>query len=126
MTHDSDIEYVPGKPGLPFSTAVRVGSVLYLSGQLGTRPDGSLPEDFVEQARQTMENIARALADVGSSMDRVFKATVMLADMSRWAEFNAVYLEYFDADRLPARSAFGAAGLALGAHVEVEVWAYAP
>jgi 2-iminobutanoate/2-iminopropanoate deaminase len=54
------------------------------------------------------------------------KITVMLADMRRWAEFNAVYLTYFDRDRLPARSAFGASGLALGGEVEVECVAYWP
>jgi enamine deaminase RidA (YjgF/YER057c/UK114 family) len=48
----------------------------------------------------------------------------MLADMAKWADFNKVYLAYFDPDRLPARSAFGANGLALGAQVEVECWAY--
>ena len=50
----------------------------------------------------------------------------MLADMRRWAEFNAVYLGYFDPDRLPARSAFGASGLALGGEVEIECIAYWP
>jgi 2-iminobutanoate/2-iminopropanoate deaminase len=54
----------------------------------------------------------------------VFKCTVMLADMTKWPDFNKVYVSYFDPDRLPARSAFGASGLALGAQVEVECWAY--
>jgi len=49
----------------------------------------------------------------------------MLADMSEWAAFNRTYLTYFKPDRLPTRSAFGASGLALGARVELEVWAYA-
>ena len=112
---------------LPFSDAVRVGDVLCLSGQIGNNP-GTLelvPGGIEAQTRQMMENIARVLNAEGRSFDDVFKCTVMLADMSRWAEFNKVYLEYFKPHRLPARSAFGANGLALGAAVEMECWAWA-
>jgi 2-iminobutanoate/2-iminopropanoate deaminase len=76
------------------------------------------------EARQTMENIGAVLRENRLSFRDVFKCTVMLADMSKWADFNKVYVSYFDPDRLPARSAFGANGLALGAQVEVECWAY--
>lgn len=124
------IEYI-SSPALkaakvPFSAAVRVGDVLYLSGQLGNVP-GKLelvPGGMEAEARQTMENIKTVLAENGLTFDDVVKATVMLADMSKWAEFNKVYVTYFKPDRLPARSAFGASALALGAQVEVEVMAY--
>ena len=119
------IEFIPSKAALPFSTAVRVDDVLYLSGQIGIREDGSLSADFTAQARQAMENIRAALATAGSALDDVFKCTIMLQDMARWEEFNAVYLEYFRPDRLPARSAFGCNALALGAQLEVECLAYA-
>ena len=112
---------------LPFSQAVRVGDILYLSGALGNVP-GTLelvPGGMQAEARQTMENIGAVLKENGLSFDNVFKCTVMLADMAKWAEFNQAYLGYFRPDRLPARSAFGANGLALGAQVEVECWAYA-
>ena len=112
---------------LPFSQAVRVGDVLYLSGSLGNVP-GKLelvPGGMEAQARQTMENIRAVLKDNGLSFRDVFKCTVMLADMSRWGDFNKIYVTYFDPDRLPARSAFGTNGLALGAEVEVECVAYA-
>ena len=112
---------------LPFSQAVRVGDIFYLSGALGNVP-GTLelvPGGMQAEARQTMENIGAVLKENGLSFDNVFKCTVMLADMAKWAEFNQVYLGYFRPDRLPARSAFGANGLALGAQVEVECWAYA-
>ena len=112
---------------LPFSQAVRVGDVLYLSGALGNKP-GTLelvPGGMAAEARQTMENIGAVLRENGLSFRDVFKCTVMLADMSKWADFNKVYIGYFEPDRLPARSAFGANGLALGAQVEVECWAYA-
>ncbi len=111
---------------LPFSQAVRVGDVLYLSGCLGNVP-GKLelvPGGMEAEARQTMENIGAVLKENGLSFDAVFKCTVMLADMSKWGDFNKVYLTYFDPGRLPARSAFGANGLALGAQVEVECMAY--
>jgi reactive intermediate/imine deaminase len=113
--------------GLPFSQAVRVGDIFCLSGALGNVP-GKLelvPGGMQAEARQTMENIGAVLKENGLSFDNVFKCTVMLADMSRWAEFNQVYLGYFRPDRLPARSAFGANGLALGAQVELECWAFA-
>jgi 2-iminobutanoate/2-iminopropanoate deaminase len=111
---------------LPFSQAVRVGDVLYLSGALGNRP-GTLelvPGGMEAEARQTMENIGAVLKENGLGFRDVFKCTVMLADMTKWPDFNRVYVSYFDPDRLPARSAFGASGLALGAQVEVECWAY--
>ena len=114
--------------GLPFSQAVRLGDVVYLSGQLGNKP-GTLelvPGGLVPEAMQTMENILATLEELGLSFDDVFKCTVMMADMSQWADFNHVYVQYFRQDRLPARSAFGANGLALGAAVEVECWAYSP
>lgn len=111
---------------VPFSAAVRVGDVLYLSGQLGNVP-GKLelvPGGMEAEARQTMENIRTVLAENGLTFDNVFKVTVMLADMSKWADFNKVYVTYFKPERLPARSAFGVSALALGAQVELECMAY--
>jgi enamine deaminase RidA (YjgF/YER057c/UK114 family) len=66
-----------------------------------------------------MENIKAALGRLGSSMDEVVKCTVFLADISEWAAMNEVYVEYFP-NNLPARSALGASGLALGARTEIE------
>ncbi|HEY3778151.1 MAG TPA: RidA family protein [Rhizomicrobium sp.] len=112
---------------LPFSDAVKVGGVLYLSGQIGNLP-GQLalaPGGIEGEARQMMDNIARVLNAAGLSFDDVFKCTVMLADMADWAAFNAVYTGYFRADRLPARSAFAARALALAAAVEMECQAWA-
>ncbi len=113
-----------GGPGRVFSDAVRVGNILYLSGQIGSRPGGGLPTAFDEQARQVMENISATLRVHGLTTNDLFKCTVMLADMSKWQDFNKIYVGYFKPDRLPARSAFGASGLALGAQLEVECWAY--
>jgi 2-iminobutanoate/2-iminopropanoate deaminase len=106
---------------LPFSEAVRVGNVLYLSGQIGIVP-GSMklaPGGIKEEARQTMENIKTSLEAHGYSVSNLVKCTVMLADIAEWATFNEVYKSFFSG-RYPARSALGVNGLALGARVEVE------
>jgi len=112
---------------LPFSQAVQVGDVLYLSGALGNKPGTRevVAGGIAAETRQTMENIGAVLEANGLTFDDVFKCTVMLADMAQWEDFNKVYVTYFKPDRLPARSAFGASGLALGAQVELECWAYA-
>lgn len=105
----------------PFSDAVRVGHMLYLSGKLGTDGSSGLVSGGIKaETKQTMENIRRVLEQSGSSFDQVVKCTVMLADMSEWGAMNEVYVTYFAKDRLPARSAFGVSGLALGARVEIE------
>jgi len=112
---------------LPFSDAVRVGDVLYLSGQMGI-VGGTLklaPGGIEAETRQMMENIASVLKYCGRSFDDIFKCSVMLKDMSQWAAFNKIYLGYFKPDRLPTRSAFGVAALALGGAVEMECWAHA-
>ena len=110
--------------GFPFSEAVRVGNMLYLSGQIGNRSGESVvvPGGIEAESRQVMENIRTILERYGSSMDRIVKCTVMIDEIDEWGAFNAVYVEYFPGEK-PARSAFGADGLALGAAVEVECWA---
>ena len=120
------VEYLTsdGTRNLPFSDAVRVGHMLYLSGQIGTDGAAGLVAGGIRaETKQTMENIRRVLERNGSSFDRVVKCTVMLADMSEWGAMNEVYVTYFTKGRLPARSALGANGLALGARVEIECWA---
>ncbi len=113
---------VPGAvAGLPFSPAVRVGNVLYLSGAignlLGTRQ--LVDTGIVKQTQQTLENIKAMLAAAGSSMDRVFKCTVFLTNIADYAKMNEVYATYFPKDP-PARSTVAGSGLALGAKVEIE------
>ena len=107
---------------LPFSDAVRVGHLLFLSGQIGNVSGTTelVPGGIQAEARQTMEKIKTILEANGSSLDRVVKATVMLADISEWPAFNEVYVTYFPGNK-PARSAFAGSGLAFGARCEVEV-----
>jgi len=120
----TEVEYLqmPGTEdmGLPFSSAVRVDNTLYLSGNLGNIPGTpQLAEGGIQgETRQTLENISAVLAQFGSSMDKVVKCTVFLADMAEWGAMNEVYKTFFP--NPPARSALGASGLALNARVEIE------
>jgi reactive intermediate/imine deaminase len=113
-------------PALPFSTAVIVDGIAYMSGNIGILPDGSVPSGLETQSRLALDNMIAALKLAGCRLEDVFKCTVMLADMNDWPAFNLIYLEYFPASRLPARSAFGTTGLALGALVEIECLAKVP
>jgi 2-iminobutanoate/2-iminopropanoate deaminase len=108
----------------PFSEAVRVGDMLYLSGAIGIKPGAStpVPGGIVPEMRQIMENISTVLEANKATLDEVVKCTVMLADIDDYAAMNEVYVEYFPRDK-PARSTFAAEGLALGAKAEVECWA---
>lgn len=121
---DTEVEYLqaPGTEdkNLPFSSAVRAGNLLFLSGSIGVMPGTlELAEGGIQgETRQTMDNIRSTLETFGSSMDKVVKCTVFLADMSEWSAMNEVYRGYFE--NPPARSALGASGLALGARVEIE------
>ena len=125
-----DVEYLQSETtrsmGLPFSDAVRVGDMLYLSGKIGTPPGEMVlvSGGIQQETRQTMENIKKVLEANGSSMDRVVKCLVMMADIEEWPAMNEVYVTFFD-DHFPARSAFAGTGLALGARVEIECWATA-
>lgn len=110
---------------LPFSTAVRAGDTVYLSGALGIGPDGKLAEGLEAQAKLVMDNLGAALKSAGLGWGDVAKCTVMLDNMADWPAFNKVYVTYFPDGKFPARSAFGADGLALGALLEVECIAYA-
>jgi 2-iminobutanoate/2-iminopropanoate deaminase len=115
--------YPNPNPALPFSTATQVGNVVYLSGQIGDK-DGKLSSDMATQAHQMMRNIQDAVKATGVTMDDIFKCTVMIDDMQQWKAFSDIYVTYFNKDKLPARSAFGADGLAMGAMFEVECMAY--
>jgi reactive intermediate/imine deaminase len=119
-----------GKPALngqrlPFSDAVRVGDILYLSGQIGIGPDGKLPDGIEGQTKQAMDNIGAVLKRAGLDYADVFHCTAFLADMKDWPAFNKVYVPYFPEGKKTARSAFGANGHALGALLEIECQAYA-
>jgi len=120
------VERFPASPigglTLPFSEAVRVGDLFFLSGNLGHLP-GKLelvPGGIVAETRQALENLGAVLARRGLGFGDVVKVTCMLADMSEWQAMNEAYASFFAAGELPARSSFGTSGLALGARIELE------
>jgi reactive intermediate/imine deaminase len=120
----AEVEYLqmPGmeEMDLPFSSAVRVDNILFLSGALGFDSEtGGLVEGGIQpETQKTLENISQTLESFGSSMDRVVKCTVFLADIAEWPTMNEVYKNFFP--NKPARSALAASGLALDARVEIE------
>lgn len=116
-----ELEFYPSpRPNALFSPAVRVGNLLFLSGQIGADSTGRLvPGGIQAEGRQALNNIRATLEQYGSSLDRVAKCTVFLADIKDYAAFNEIYATYFRV-RKPARSAMAGSGLALGARVEVE------
>ena len=124
VTTSPDVAYLqaPGTEDmdLPFSSAVRVDNMLYLSGSIGLVPGTrQLAEGGIQgETRQTLENISQTLQTFGSSMDKVVKCTVFLADMREWGAMNDVYRTFFP--NPPARSALGTSGLALNSRVEIE------
>ena len=103
----------------PFSPAVTVGNTIYLSGMIGAENGELVSGGIIAETKQVLENIKRILEQNGSSMDKVVKCTCMLADIDEWEKMNSEYVKYFPKNK-PARSAFGASGLARGARVEIE------
>jgi len=119
---DHQVVNAPGAAlGLPFSSAVRVGTMLYVSGQIGNTPGTRQLADtgIAGQTKQAFDNIKSVLAAAGSSLERVVKCTVFLTDIKDFAAMNAVYATYFPKDP-PARSTVAGTGLALGARIEIE------
>ncbi len=107
--------------GLPFSMAVRVGNLLFLSGQIGNTPGTRELADtgITGQTRAALENIKAVLEYAGSSLERVVKCTVFLVSMADYQAMNGVYAAYFPKDP-PARSTVAGRGLEFGARVEIE------
>ena len=106
----------------PYSQAVRVGNLVFCSGQLPIDPEtGMFPEGGIEaQTRQSLKNVAAILEAAGTSMKNVVKTTVFLASMDDFAAMNGVYAEAFS-EPFPARSAVAVRTLPKGAKVEIEV-----
>jgi enamine deaminase RidA (YjgF/YER057c/UK114 family) len=128
QSSQNEIQYVNSdetkEKGYPFSDATVVNGIIYLSGAIGTLPDGSVVSGgIVAETRQTMMNIKNRLEKMGGSMDDIFKCTCMLADIKDWPLMSQEYKKFFNPDKLPARSAFAGSGLALGAKLEIECMA---
>ena len=104
----------------PYAQAVKVGNMLYTSGQIALRPDGSMNEgDVIAQSEQVLTNLTHVLEAAGGSLKNVIKTTVFLADMNDFTAMNEVY-ERFMAGHRPARSTVEVARLPKDAKVEIE------
>jgi len=114
------------KQNFPFSDAVRVGNTLYISGMIGEDDKGNLIDGgIVPEAHNVMKKMGSILAHFELKYDDVVKCLVMIDDISEWSMFNSVYIQYFEKP-YPARSAFGADGLAGDASFELECIAHIP
>jgi 2-iminobutanoate/2-iminopropanoate deaminase len=106
----------------PYSQAVRIGNVLYTSGQIALDPaSGTLVDGSFElQARRVFDNLRAVLKEAGGDFRNVARATVFLSDLANFQELNAIYAEYF-ADHKPARTTVGVSQLPRGAAVEIDL-----
>ena len=112
-----------GPPAVgPYSHAVAVGNLLFVSGLGPLAPDGSGVQSgsFEIEVRQTFSNVEAVLKDAGSCMANVVKVNCYLADMNDFQEFNGIYKEYFTSN-FPARTTIQAARLPMDIKVEIEV-----
>jgi 2-iminobutanoate/2-iminopropanoate deaminase len=110
--------------GAPYNQAIRTGDLVFVAGQLGLDPGGTMVGPGVaEQTEQVMRNLAAILAEAGSSLDKLVKTTVFLVDLSEFQAMNEVYARHVG-DRPPARSTFEVAALPSGARVEIEAVAH--
>ena len=111
----------PKKSEAPFSDVVEANGFLFLSGQVGVDHNTrQLVKGGIEaETKQCLENIKAVLEYHKSSLDEVVKATVILKDINDFVVFNEIYKSYFP--NKPARTTFAASGLAVGAHIEIDV-----
>ena len=120
-----DIKYINSQDnidnGYPFSDAVIVSDIVYLSGKVGRLPNGKLIKGGIEaETLQTLKNIETVLKKINLTKDNIFKCTCMLLEIKDWPKMSKVYKSFFGRENLPARSAFAGSGLALNARVEIE------
>ena len=112
--------------GLPFTPAIKVGNLVFASGQIGVVQGTTLaPGGIGPETRQAMQNLDRVFQAAGTSLENAVKCTVFLADIADYATMNAAYAAFFTKDP-PARSTVAVAALAFGAKVEIECVAAMP
>lgn len=110
----------------PYSQAIDLGNMVFLSGQIPIDPaTGVMPEGVEAQAKQVLTNIQNILAEAGLTMANVVKTTVFLSDLGDFAAVNEVYASFF-AEPYPARSCVQVAAIPKGAKVEIETIAVRP
>jgi 2-iminobutanoate/2-iminopropanoate deaminase len=117
-------------PPRPYSHWLRAGDFVVISGQLGFHTENGVTKmadgGTAGQLKQALVNASHALGEAGATMSQVVKATLFILDMKDFAACNEVWLQAFTTQPLPTRTAIAVAALPLGAHAEVELWAYSP
>jgi 2-iminobutanoate/2-iminopropanoate deaminase len=109
----------------PYSQAVKINAMIYTSGQVALRPDGSFNDgDIVEQTTQALTNLSEVLKEAGSGLDNVIKTTVFLSEMDNFGAMNEIYAKFFG-EHKPARSTVAVKTLPKNALVEIECIAIA-
>ena len=104
----------------PYSQAIEINGVLYISGQIPVNPNtGKIPEGIIAQTEQVMQNIKSILEEAGYSFKNVIKSTCLLTDMANFKDMNEIYGKYYS-EKPPARAAFAVKELPLGVLVEIE------
>ncbi len=103
----------------PYSPAVRVGNLLFISGQIGLDRDGNMKETLKEQTEQVLKNLMEILKAAGASEKNVVKTTIYITDMSHFPVVNEIYAKYFS-EPYPARATIAVKELPKGALVEIE------
>jgi reactive intermediate/imine deaminase len=111
----------------PYSQAVRIGELVFLSGQIALDPESMelVSEDFVDQVRQIFKNLSAVASAAGGSLDDLVKVNLYLTDLANFQTVNQIMEEFFSPP-YPARAAVGVADLPLGAAVEAEAVMAAP
>jgi 2-iminobutanoate/2-iminopropanoate deaminase len=117
-------------PPRPYSHVLRAGDFVVISGQLGFHTENGATKmadgGTAGQLKQALVNASHALGEAGATMSQVVKATLFILDMKDFAACNEVWLQAFTTQPLPTRTCVAVAALPLGAHAEVELWAYSP
>ena len=119
------LEHLPSTLPLPFSAAVRAGSVLYLSGQLGIVAGSTklVQGGIASETRQALENIEGVLLEAGSSKEKIVRCEVFLSDFVDFMAMNEAYKDFFGLGPYPARTAVAVSGMALNAKIEIQATA---
>lgn len=111
----------------PYSQAVRVGDIVYLSGQIPLDPQTMevVEGDIGARARRVFDNLSAVMQEAGGSLSDIVKLTIYLVDLEQFGQVNEVMAEYFDAP-FPSRATVAVAALPKGAPIEVEGVAHLP
>jgi reactive intermediate/imine deaminase len=118
------------RPVAPFSHAVEADGWVFVTGQMPTdpdAPDAPLPEGIAAQTQRVIDNLKIVLGEIGLGLEHITMARIYLTEFQRdYAELNAVWVQNFEAGKLPARTTVGVTGLAVGALVEIDLIARRP